>query len=220
MANELQPTPVVTVSRRDLSTFALLKPTAMPRNELFPIFLKTDKISALIVGGGAVAAEKLHFLLKSSPRSVVSVVSPVFCEEILAMRAAYPQLELLEAAYGARHLAGRRLAIAATDNEQVNRQVYADCRERGILVNVADQPLLCDFYMGSIVSKGALKLGISTDGKSPVLAKRLRQFFEEFLPEDVDRLINNMEAYRETLKGDFHEKLERLNKHTEGLLKK
>ena len=81
-------------------------------------------------------------------------------------------------------------------------------------------PPFCDFYMGGIVTKGNVKVAISTNGKSPTTAKRLRQFFEEVLPENIDELVNNLNEYRNTLKGDFEEKVKALNEFTKSLVNK
>jgi precorrin-2 dehydrogenase/sirohydrochlorin ferrochelatase len=86
--------------------------------------------------------------------------------------------------------------------------------KKNILVNVADTPDLCDFYLGSIVTKGDLKIAISTNGKSPTLSKRLREFFEDVLPENINDLILNLNEYRNSLKGSFAEKVEKLNQLT------
>lgn len=83
-----------------------------------------------------------------------------------------------------------------------------------LLTNVADQPDLCDFYLGSIVTKGTLKLGISTNGKSPTLAKRLREFFEDVIPENIDFTARSLYEIREKLKGDLHHKINSLNNVT------
>jgi len=91
---------------------------------------------------------------------------------------------------------------------------------RSILVNVADNPPFCDFYMGGIVTKGNVKVAISTNGKSPTTAKRLRQFFEDVIPENIDDLVKNLNEYRKTIKGDFEEKVETLNEFTKGLVNK
>ncbi|MFN8236681.1 MAG: hypothetical protein U0T77_00805 [Chitinophagales bacterium] len=74
--------------------------------------------------------------------------------------------------------------------------------------------------MGSIVTKGDLKIAISTNGKSPTLSKRLREFFEAILPDNINDLILNLNTYRETLKGNFEEKVEQLNALTASFLKK
>jgi len=78
-------------------------------------------------------------------------------------------------------------------------------------VNVADKPELCDFYMGSIVQKGNLKIGISTNGKSPTVAKRLKELFNDLLPEEIDQLLDNMQAIRSRLQGNFADKVNQLN---------
>ena len=117
-------------------------------------------------------------------------------------------------------LENKHVVIATTDDPEVNENVYRDCKKRNILVNVADNPPFCDFYMGGIVTKGNVKIAISTNGKSPTMAKRLRQFFEEVIPSDINDLAENLNEYRKTLKGDFEEKVLALNEFTKGLLSK
>jgi len=87
-------------------------------------------------------------------------------------------------------------------------------------VNVADNPPFCDFYMGGIVTKGNVKIAISTNGQSPTTAKRLRQFFEDVIPDNVDDLVKNLNSYRKTIKGNFEEKVSTLNRITESLIRK
>lgn len=189
----------------------------MERNELYPVFLKVSNLHILIVGGGNVALEKLTFLLKSSPNAQVEMVSPMFREETIALANRF-HIKMNVAPYENSFLEGKHIAIATTDNVPVNEQVYHDCRKRQILVNVADNPPFCDFYMGGIVTKGNVKVAISTNGQSPTTAKRLRQFFEDVIPENIDDLVKNLNAYRKTIKGDFEEKVEALNEFTKGLV--
>jgi precorrin-2 dehydrogenase/sirohydrochlorin ferrochelatase len=188
-------------------------------NNLYPIFLKTKNLEILVVGGGNVAEEKLTFLLKSSPDANVTMVSPFFRENTIAL-AANGNITMVTKKYRKKYLKGKHMVIATTDNVPVNVQVYKDCRKRNILVNVADNPPYCDFYMGGIVTKGNVKLAISTNGQSPTTAKRLRQFFEEVIPEDVNEFINNLNTYRKTIKGDFEEKVKVLNDITKNLVEK
>ncbi|WP_419214241.1 precorrin-2 dehydrogenase/sirohydrochlorin ferrochelatase family protein [Maribacter sp. X9] len=191
----------------------------MERNELYPVFLKVSNLKILIVGGGNVALEKLTFLLKSSPSARVEMVSPMFREETIALADKF-RIKMYVAPYDKSFLEGKHIAIATTDNVPVNEQVYHDCRARQILVNVADNPPFCDFYMGGIVTKGNVKVAISTNGQSPTTAKRLRQFFEDVIPENIDDLVKNLNEYRKTIKGDFEEKVETLNEFTKGLVGK
>ncbi|MDX1328322.1 MAG: bifunctional precorrin-2 dehydrogenase/sirohydrochlorin ferrochelatase [Arenibacter sp.] len=191
----------------------------MERNELYPIFLKVSQLNILIVGGGNVGLEKLSFMLKSSPQAKVEMLATEFLEETLALASKH-SVKITKDSYNSRYLEGRQLVIAATNNTEVNQQVYHDCRERHTLVNVADNPPYCDFYMGSIVTKGNVKVAISTNGKSPTTAKRLRQFFEEVIPDNIDDLVKNLNEFRKTIKGDFEEKVETLNEFTKGLINK
>jgi precorrin-2 dehydrogenase/sirohydrochlorin ferrochelatase len=185
------------------------------QNNLFPIFLKLSNMRVLIVGGGNVAAEKLHFLLKSSPNANVTVVTKVASEKVLNIIKSNKNIRLIIDDYKKSHLTGIDIVIAATEVESTNLLIWDDSKSKQILVNVADTPELCDFYMGSIVTKGDLKLAISTNGKSPTFAKRFRQVLEAILPDTLPDTLNNLHSIRKTLKGDFAEKVDSLNKLTE-----
>ena len=189
-------------------------------NHLYPIFLKVHELNVLLIGGGFVATEKLEFLLKSSPEAQVTVVSKFFRPEFLELAEGKETVTLIEDSYHEKYLGGKHIVIAATNDKSVNRQIRGEARERFLLVNVADTPELCDFYLGGIVTKGNLKIAISTNGKSPTTAKRLRQLLEEVLPDEIDDLLENLNAYRATLKGDFEYKVKAMNEVTEGLVKK
>jgi len=191
----------------------------MERNELYPIFLKVSQLNTLIVGGGNVALEKLTFLLKSSPGAQVEMVSPMFREDTIALAEKFG-IAMHSDTYNPDYLTDKHIVIATTDSPEVNERVYHDCRAKSILVNVADNPPFCDFYMGGIVTKGNVKVAISTNGKSPTIAKRLRQFFEDVIPDNIDDLVKNLNAYRSTIKDDFEEKVETLNEFTKGLVGK
>lgn len=191
----------------------------MERNELYPIFLKVSQLNILIVGGGNVAEEKLTFLLKSSPNAQVEMVSPMYRKSTVALADKF-NVKRFDDSYDPKYLKGKHIVVATTDNIPVNEQIYYDCRSRQILVNVADNPPFCDFYMGGIVTKGNVKVAISTNGKSPTTAKRLRQFFEDVIPENIDDLVKNLNEFRKTIKGNFEEKVETLNEFTKGLVEK
>lgn len=191
----------------------------MEVNKLYPVFLKVSSLNILIVGGGNVALEKLSFLLKSSPNANVQMVSPFYREETISLAVKF-NIEMVLDSYNPTYLNGKHIVIATTDNIPINESVYHHCRERDILVNVADNPPFCDFYMGGIVTKGNVKIAISTNGKSPTTAKRLRQFFEDVIPNNIDDLVRNLNEYRKTIKGNFEEKVEILNNFTKGLVEK
>ena len=127
-------------------------------------------------------------------------------------------VQVISSRFRSRFLKNKNLVIATIDSPKVNKRVYKLCRKKHILVNVADNPPLCDFYMGGILTKGNLKIAISTNGKSPTLAKRLRQWLETFLPEETDALLDKLYVYRNKLKGNFEQKFLAMNKLTEKLL--
>lgn len=190
----------------------------MERNDLYPVFLKVAQLNVLIVGGGNVGFEKLTFLLKSSPTAKVTMVSKEFIPEVRELARGH-EVSLIEDAYNGSYLNHRDIVIATTDDLEVNLKVYDDCKKRNLLVNLADNPAYCDFYMGGIVTKGHVKIAISTNGKSPTAAKRLRQFFEDILPENINELVENLNSYRKTIKGDFEDKVQKMNELTKEMIK-
>lgn len=189
-------------------------------NELYPVFLKVAQLNTLIVGAGNVGLEKLSFLLKSSPNAKVTIVAKEISDEIKKIAGEKKNISLVEDAYSEKYLENRHIVIGATDDKEVNKQIQVDAKARNLLVNIADTPELCDFYLGGIVTKGNVKIAISTNGKSPTTAKRLRQFLEEVIPDDINEMVENINEYRDTLKGDFEYKVEALNKLTKELLVK
>ena len=179
-------------------------------NTLFPVFLKLEKLNLLVVGGGNVGEEKLSALIKNSPNAKVRLVateiqSPV--KEILLSHS----IPFKEKAFGEDDLEGIDLAIVAINDKAISAEIHEVCKSKGILTNVADKPALCDFYLGSIVQRGNLKIAISTNGKSPTIAKRVKEFLNEAFPPEIDDLLDNMEKIRYSLAGDFSDKVRQLN---------
>lgn len=182
-------------------------------NNLFPIFLKLEQMHILIVGGGNVGLEKLEAVLKNSPKTHISLVAPLIKEEIIQLSRSH-NITLIQRAYDVDDLHNKDLVIAGTDSPEVNSQVRKDGRERKLLVNVADTPDLCDFYLSSVVKKGDLKIAISTNGKSPTFAKRFRELLEDILPDTLQETLDNLKVLRDRLKGDFQYKVDKLNEIT------
>lgn len=189
------------------------------RNNLFPVFLKLENLETLIVGGGHVGLEKLTALLKSSPGARVTLVARNISHDIVALAASFPFVKLVERNFRLWDLWDKDLVILATADRRLHESIRSFSRSRNLLINVADTPDLCDFYLGSVVTKGNLKIGISTNGKSPTMAKRLREYFEESLPESTNELLDNMQKIRDQIKGDFHDKVKTLNDVTASWLK-
>ena len=150
----------------------------------YPVFLDLEGRVAVVIGGGAVAARKAESLQKAGAR--VIAVAPRFSAEFEAL-----PVELRRRGYEPDDLDGATLVIAATDDAAVNQRVAADCRERRILVNVADDAELCDFLVPAVIDRGSIQLAISTGGKSPALARRLKADLQQALGDEY-RAINDL----------------------------
>lgn len=188
------------------------------KNPLYPIFLKLEEFDLLLVGAGNVALEKVQSVLRNSPNTRVSIVAPLVREEFRSFVSDYSNVTIHERAYEETDLEGKDLIICATDNQELHVQIREQAHAKNLLVNVADTPLLCDFYLGSIVQKGYLKMAISTNGKSPTVAKRVKEVLNDAFPNEIDDLIGNINKVRATLNGDFNTKVRKLNKLTSSLV--
>lgn len=184
------------------------------QNHLFPVFLKLETLRLLIVGGGNVALEKLHAVLHNSPSTPVRLVSITVNNEIRELASIRENVRIEQRPYTAADLQETDVVIAAVNDIPTSTRIREDARQRGILINVADKPDLCDFYLSSVVQKGNLKIAISTNGKSPTIAKRLKETFHEMLPDTLDGVLDNMQTIRQKLNGDFAAKVDKLNEVT------
>lgn len=191
----------------------------MERNNLFPVFLKLESLETLIVGGGNVGLEKITAILKNSPKAKISVVARNIQEGIKALASENENVRLFERNFKLWDLWNKDLLILATNNRNLHETIRKFARSRRLLINVADTPDLCDFYLGSVVTKGNLKIGVSTNGKSPTISKRIREYLEEAIPEETNDLLDNMQKIREQIKGDFSHKVKVLNEVTASWLK-
>jgi len=190
------------------------------QNTLYPVFLKLETLNVLIIGGGEVGAEKLRYMIKSSPDANITLVAETINDEITELAGKSENIKFYLKKYQRSDLDGKNITIIATDDKALNSFIRDQAKRKNILVNVADTPELCDFYLGSIVTKGDLKIAISTNGKSPTFAKRFREFMEENLPDEIPNILNNLNVFRNKLRGDFKNKVKTLNEVTKGLVSK
>jgi uroporphyrin-III C-methyltransferase / precorrin-2 dehydrogenase / sirohydrochlorin ferrochelatase len=168
-------------------------PTKDQFMSLLPIFLKLDGRPGLLVGAGTVALDKIGSLLKTGIR--LRVVAPEARLEIREL-AAEGKLEWVQRQFNASDLDGQFIVIAATDKPEVNSAVYREAVERGIPCNSVDDIPNCDFFFGSIVSRGELQIAISTAGESPAFAQHLRREIDEQLPQDLGPWLENLGQLR------------------------
>ncbi|NBB27434.1 bifunctional precorrin-2 dehydrogenase/sirohydrochlorin ferrochelatase [Cellulophaga sp. BC115SP] len=192
----------------------------MAQNDLFPIFLKLNTLDVLLVGGGNVGLEKISAMLQNSPEARITVVAPMILDSLREYIHNFEQVQIIEREFQEQDLDDKDLVILATDNPQLHADIKAITKQRRILCNVADTPHLCDFYLGSIVQKGDLKIAISTNGKSPTMAKRIREFLDDIIPDNIQNLLDNLREIRKSIQGDFQEKIRVLNEVTASLVEK
>ncbi len=189
-------------------------------NKLFPIFLKLEKLRLLIIGGGNVALEKLKAVAENSPSTVIHLVSITVHEAIHEIAKKLPNIVIEERFYSFADLEDADIVIAAVNDNITATHIRNDTHLAGKLVNVADNPELCDFYLSSVVKKGDLKIAISTNGKSPTIAKRLKEQINDAMPDEIDNVLQNMHTIRNNMNGNFAEKVKHLNDITNVLAAK
>lgn len=164
---------------------------------LFPMFIKLQGRLVVVVGGGEIAAGKVDGLLRAGAR--IRIVAPeVHASLVEPIRDR--KIGWVPRNFAAADLDGATLAIAATSAPGVNTSVYHEAEARGILCNAVDDIENCHFYYGSIVQRGDLQIAISTNGKSPALAQRLRQELEQQFGPEYEVWLEWLGAARELLR--------------------
>ncbi len=186
-------------------------------NNLFPVFIKLEELRLLIIGGGHIGLEKLTAVLSNSPATKIRLVADTINKEIRELVKGNDKITLIERRYCEEDLQDVDLVIAAVGNIELSERIRKDAKIRGLLLNAADKPALCDFYLGSIVQKGDLKIAISTNGKSPTMAKRIKETLNDVFPNETQEVLENLYQIRENLRGDFEHKVKTLNHITKEL---
>ena len=164
---------------------------------LFPIFVKLQGRLVIVIGAGEIAAQKIDGLLRSGAkvRVIAPQVHPQFVEWIRNRK-----IEWIPRKFQPEDLTGATFAIAATSAPGVNASVFHEAEARGILCNAVDDIENCRFYYGSIVQRGDLQIAISTNGKSPALAQRLRQELEQQFGPEYEVWLEWLGAARELMR--------------------
>ncbi|MDE4454038.1 uroporphyrinogen-III C-methyltransferase [Psychrobacter sp. DAB_AL62B] len=167
----------------------------------FPLFFKLEGRKVLIVGGGDVALRKADLLSRAG--ACITVLAPSICAELQALLTNTKtdiQHKLIFENYNKTYMSGSRVIIAATDDETLNHQIHADASDLNIPVNVVDTPHLCDFIFPAIVDRNPIVIGISSNGKAPVLARLLRARLETLIPQGYGKLAKLAGEFRGEVK--------------------
>ena len=162
----------------------------------YPIFLELDGRCAVLIGGGGVALRKAESLLSVGAK--LKVVAKVVADELSSL-CRQKNIELIEGEYSKDFLTGAVLAVAATDDNKLNKQIYEDCRGLGVLCNVVDVPELCDFFVPAVVKRGDLQIAISTNGLCPAYAAYTRKKLEKNFTDKHGEFLIELEKARQKI---------------------
>jgi len=163
----------------------------------FPLFFKLEDRKVLIVGGGEVALRKADLLSRAG--ACITILAPDISHELQALLTDSKH-EFIYENYNQTYMSGARVIIAATDDETLNHQIHADATELNIPVNVVDTPHLCDFIFPAIIDRNPIVIGISSNGKAPVLARLLRARLETLIPQGYGKLAKLAGEFRSEVK--------------------
>lgn len=179
--------------------------------EMYPIFLKLEGRDVLVVGAGQVACRKAQALQRAGAK--LRCVAPDVCDEIRAL----PDIRIEQRAWREDDCEGAFMVVAATGDAQLNAEIREAAHEAGALVNAVDDPPNCDFYVPAIARIGDLMVAVSTQGKAPLVAGRVRAHLEKLLPRELEQVINTIATEREKLLATEPDEATRLTKLREVL---
>jgi len=166
----------------------------------YPIFIKLKNEKILVIGGGAVATRKVKTLINYSQQIVI--VSPQITSILKALISKY-NLKYYRRNYRKSDLKDKKIVFVATNDEELNKQIFQDAQQSGILVNVVDNLEHCSFIVPSIMARGDLQIAISTSGISPLLTKKIRKKLERLFGSEYNTLLKLIQKYRSIIKRKF-----------------
>lgn len=162
----------------------------------YPIFLNLSGKRVVLIGGGVVAARKAQTILASGAHLVIAAEA---VDDILIDICRNTNVKLIKSRYSKDYLSGAVLAIAATNDCELNKQVYKDCQELSILCNVVDVPELCDFFVPAVAKRGNLQIVVGTEGDCPAYAKHLRKKLERIFTEKHGEFLAELKTIRKLI---------------------
>ncbi len=160
---------------------------------MYPLFLKLDNVKCLVIGGGAVAERKIVSLLESG--ASVTLISPATTDklrELIKQKTLCYHKRLFKTG----DTAGFFLIIAATNSIETNKTIYEESRRNRALINCVDDPEHCNFYVPALVRRGDLQIAVSSSGKLPMLAGKLRKFLDKALPKEMEKQLKRLYQIR------------------------
>jgi len=162
----------------------------------FPSYLQLDDKRVLLVGGGAIALEKLEKLVDFTDN--IEVITKDSTDEFDSFASTH-SIPVEYRVYSSGDIDGYDIVIVATDTQEIHREIYEESRSSRILVNSVDNTKYCDFIFPSYIKRGDLTISVSTSGSSPAMAKRLRRYIEELIPSNIASFLSEMRELRTTI---------------------
>jgi precorrin-2 dehydrogenase / sirohydrochlorin ferrochelatase len=166
-------------------------------NPYYPLFLNVNAMKCIVIGGGLVAMRKVQDLLEHC--ADITVVSPYICKGIDDLFAK-GKIQVLKRKYQAGDLEGSYLAVVAAGDRSLNKKVVKEAKEKKVLLNIVDDPALSNFIVPSVVHRGDVSIAVSTGGKSPALARKIRARLESYFVEEYSALALLVNEVRTELK--------------------
>jgi len=170
----------------------------------FPFFVDVESLHGVIIGGGHIALEKITRL--NMFHANLTVVATKICDEIRSIEG---NIRIIEDVYKTDYLCDAQYVIAATDNTELNNQIYQDAKKRGLLINVVDVPQNCDFIFRAVLKRGKLVVGVSSSGAGPQVAIRLRNEIEKIVPKNIEDVLDYLAKERIRVKEEIKDPCER-----------
>ena len=165
----------------------------------YPILINLNRFNCIIVGGGKVAYRKILSLLKF--KAEITVISPQIIQPILKL-AGLNKVKIIKKSYSSKYIKGCQVVFSATDNQKINERVRRDCTKKGILLNVVDNPALCDFILPANVQRGDLTISVSSQGKAPFFTKEMKKKIEELVSPVYKQVFNMAGKLRQEVLSD------------------
>ncbi len=162
----------------------------------FPLYIDMKNLKVLLVGGSTIACEKLGKLLLFTKE--ITVISSTIKKETQLLITEH-NLTFYQRAYQVGDIDGFDIVVVATNTLDLHQSIYEESRGSRILINSVDNTKYCDFIFPSFIQKGDLTVAISTNGASPAFTKKMRQYFEENIPNSVETFLRNMKNLRKTM---------------------
>ena len=172
----------------------------------YPIFLELSGRRVIVIGGGTVAVRKAQSLLAAKARLVV-VAERI--DKMMTALCKSKNAKLIKSKYSKEYLTEAVLAIAATNNHELNKQIYKDCQELEVLCNIVDEPEFCDFYVPAVVKCGDLQIAVGTEGYCPAYAGHIRKKLEKIFTEENGRFLAELQRIRQKIIDEIPEPAER-----------